>query len=250
MTAHTHMHTCTYIGARTRTTTIAHTHNRRISGTWRLGPCRANGSNSGCDNTLTRMPLLITDGTCECFTEVMTRTTSRQIGSQIVRQSDRRTNRRVVSHMNRQTVDEACWVIHLHAEGRRQRYQLWRIYEPCLAGRKDLISGAERAASLVTRYLQGACREASDDSQSSVNMLTNLSQQMSRLDCRKTTGHRQRHRRKSIAMCALNTVHDRGAVWQILHSTILYSVCTIYGTVHNPKTTTQAKHDTEIKRII
>lgn len=133
----------------------------------------------------------------------------------------------MVSHMNRQTVDEACWVIHLHAEGRRQRYQLWRIYEPCLAGRKDLISGAERAASLVTRYLQGACREASDDLQSSVNMLTNLSQQMSRLDCRKTTGHR--HRRKSIAMCALNTCTLMiGSQYGKYYTVLYYTVCVLY----------------------
>lgn len=152
--------------------------------------------------------------------------TGKPIDSQTVRQSDRQTdrrtdNRRMDSHINSQSDDETCWVIHLHAEGRRQRYQLWRIYELCLAKSPDK-QRAEKAASLVTSYLQLACREASDDSQSIVNMLTNLSQQMSRLDCRKATGHRRKSKHVRLKYC-----------WRsgssIANTTLYYTIqCVLY----------------------
>lgn len=125
------------------------------------------------------------------------------------------------SHINSQSDDETCWVIHLHAEGRRQRYQLWRIYELCLAKSPDK-QRAEKAASLVTSYLQLACREASDDSQSIVNMLTNLSQQMSRLDCRKATGHR----RKSTQHVRLKYCSRSGS--SIANTTLYYTIQCVY----------------------
>lgn len=73
-------------------------------------------------------------------------------------------------------------------------------------------------------------------------MLTNLSQQMSRLDCRKATGH------KYIRHVRFKYYSRSGRAEANIYYSLLYY--TVYYTYTQSKTTTQAKHDTEIKRII